>query len=159
VWRVYLAEADKLDVTVVSRTVDDATFEWVALRVNGRDLADLVRDVELPYAERDGQPDIAGSYMGLSPREALHPSRHLLDDPDLGLSAHDTTKTTLLACGGCGEPGCWPLLADVRVEDDVVRWSSFEQPYRPKWDLAALGPFTFERSQYEAALRRGTTPP
>jgi hypothetical protein len=150
---------DVLEAVVVSRTRGDTEWEWVELRVNGRGLVELAREVELPFAERDGQPDLAGSYMGLSPREALHPSRHLLDDPDLSLSMDDTSKTTLLACGGCGEPMCWPLLADVEVREDVVRWSGFEQPYRPKWGLSALGPFTFERPQYEAALRRGTTPP
>ena len=153
------ATMDVLDVAVVSRIHNGEAWEWVELRVNGRDLADLAREVELPFALRDGQSDIAGSYMGLSPREVLYPSSQLLGDPDLGLSAHETTKTTLLACGGCGEPGCWPLLAHVHIEEAVVRWSGFEQPYRQQWDLTALGPFTFDRSQYEAALRQPITPP
>jgi len=33
----------------------------------------------------------------------------------------------------------------------VVRWSNFRTGHRD-WDLGGLGPFEFERSQYEAAL-------
>ena len=47
--------------------------------------------------------------------------------------------------------GCWPLTTDVSVEEASVTWSHFRNGHRD-WDLTGLGPFTFDRSQYETAL-------
>jgi hypothetical protein len=58
----------------------------------------------------------------------------------------------LLGCD-CGEVGCWPLEAQVIVENDLVTWRGFAQPYRPRRDYGSFGPFTFRRSQYESAVR------
>jgi hypothetical protein len=41
--------------------------QGVEVRIDGRDLLDLVRAVELPQATADGQPELAGSYGGLTP--------------------------------------------------------------------------------------------
>ncbi len=59
----------------------------------------------------------------------------------------------LLGCD-CGEVGCWPLEAQVLIENDLVTWRSFAQPFRPQRDYGSFGPFTFRRSQYEGAVRR-----
>lgn len=61
-------------------------------------------------------------------------------------------KTPLLGCI-CGEWGCWPLLARIVVEPDVVRWVEFEQPHRPDLDYSGFGPFVFERAAYESAYQ------
>lgn len=58
----------------------------------------------------------------------------------------------LLGCQ-CGEWGCWPLTARIEVTDEVVRWSGFRTGHRD-WDLAALGPFEFDRARYERAIGR-----
>jgi hypothetical protein len=63
-------------------------------------------------------------------------------------------KIAVLACGDCGELGCWPLYAAVTVEGDSVVWSDFEQPHRSDRDYTGFGPFEFEREQYEAAVER-----
>jgi hypothetical protein len=56
----------------------------------------------------------------------------------------------LLGCV-CGDTGCWPLTAKVAVAADQVGWAGFRTGHRA-WDLSQLGPFTFSRAQYEAAL-------
>lgn len=139
----------------------------VTILVNGRDLIDLVREIERPFAIAEGCPDIAGGYAGLPAAVALAPSRHLLGEPAPGYDY--THEVTLLQCE-CGEPGCWPLLARVRVSADAVTWSHFRQPHRdgrnwrsghrardsltPRWRHEGLGPFRFDRAQYEAELAR-----
>jgi hypothetical protein len=46
-----------------------------------------------------------------------------------------------------------PLLARVTTTPETVVWSDFEQPHRRgRWDYAQLGPFTFDRRQYEHAV-------
>lgn len=58
----------------------------------------------------------------------------------------------LLGCD-CGDVGCWPLEARVLVDDGLVTWRGFAQPFRPERDYGAFGPFVFKRSQYERAVR------
>ena len=125
----------------------------VEIYVNGRNLRDLAREVELPFAERVGRSHSAGKYVGLAPREVFSPSRRLLGEPETYYDADDPGgRLALLGCG-CGEPGCWPLLARITPRDDVVIWADFKQPHRRHWRYDALGPFVFERGEYEAALR------
>jgi hypothetical protein len=51
----------------------------------------------------------------------------------------------------CGVSECWPLLVRITRKGGTVVWSDFRQPNRA-WKHERLGPFTFAREQYEAAL-------
>jgi hypothetical protein len=131
--------------------------------INGVHLRDLARAVELPAAEADGQPELAGSYAGLAADpEVCWPSRHFLGAPRISWfdisndNGADDAETVLLGCV-CGEAGCWPLACDVIMGHDVVVWQHFRTGHR-SWDLGGLGPFRFDRDQYEAAVR-ATQPP
>jgi hypothetical protein len=131
--------------------------DGVEIRINGIPLPDLVRPVELPFAEAEGKPKIAGAYSGLPASTHLPPSRHFWGESQSGRA---DSKVELLGCGDCGEIGCWPLLARIIVGPDRVVWSDFLQPYRSDpeevaaWRYDGLGPFEFERADYEASLRR-----
>lgn len=57
----------------------------------------------------------------------------------------------VLGCD-CGEVGCWPLLASVKLSTDAVSWADFVQPHRKGRDYSAFGPFSFGLSQYKIAL-------
>jgi len=61
-------------------------------------------------------------------------------------------RLALLACDDCGGQGCWPLTAVVTSSPTEVTWSGFGNPHRPTWDYRGLGPFTFDRAAYGAAL-------
>lgn len=60
-------------------------------------------------------------------------------------------KVPLLGCG-CGEWGCWPLLARVETNRATVEWSEFEQPFRQERNYSGFGPFVFSRLAYDSAL-------
>ena len=66
-------------------------------------------------------------------------------------------RIQVLGCE-CGEPGCWPLVCRISATDRIVRWSDFEQPHRNgsgapvAWTYDGLGPFEFDRAEYDAAL-------
>jgi hypothetical protein len=128
----------------------------VDIHINGRNLIEIIREVELPFAKQENHPNIAGSYQGLPARIIYLPSRHLLGEPQF-LYSDDSGRTQLLQCT-CGEPGCWPLLARVTIEPDRVVWDDFCQPHRgpnsraSHWKYDALPAFIFARSDYEAAL-------
>jgi hypothetical protein len=128
---------------------DDLT--QIRIEVNGTDLVDLVRQAELPSAEADDEPELAGTYVGLVPGYIrMDLAGQFLGGSGAWLYSEGEGKTALLSCN-CGEVGCSPLLARVTVEDDTVSWDEFEQPTRPDWDYDGFG-FTFARPQYEQAL-------
>ncbi len=112
--------------------------------INGKSLIDLVRPVELPFAEREGEPERAGRYGWLS-------------DVECEIQRLQTEECTVVGCN-CGIPDCWPLTTRVSLAEDIVCWSRFQNWHRVKgcvseWDHSALGPFVFDRHQYEAAVR------
>ena len=44
--------------------------------------------------------------------------------------------------------------ARVLVGKNTVTWLDFKQPFRPRWSYATLGPFVFDRAQYQAELAK-----
>lgn len=147
---------DRIDF--VSRPYRDGERQsGIQIRINGRDLVDLVRIVEHPFADREGAPSIAGAYAGLPPDESTcPPSRHFFGEPSTALYRYGH-KTQILGCD-CGEVGCWPFLCLIEVNQGCVTWSQFEQPHRRgtgtqcAWTYEELGPFEFDVGQYEHAL-------
>ena len=128
---------------------DDLT--QIRIEVNGTDLVELVRQAELPSAEADEEPELAGTYVGLVPGYIrMDLAGQFLGGSGTWLYSEGEGKTALLSCN-CGEVGCSPLLARVTVDEDTVTWDEFEQPTRPDWDYDGFG-FTFARPQYEQAL-------
>ena len=126
----------------------------VEIFVNDRNLTDVLREVELPFAAREGKPDLAGRYVGLPPEEIYLPSPRLFGDP---ATYYDYDyldgKIAVLGCV-CGEVGCWPFRVRITLREDVVVWDGFEQPHRRTWRYDELRPFVFDRTQYLSALDR-----
>ena len=132
----------------------DGLVDEVAIFVYDRNLAEILREVELPFAMREGKPHLAGSYIGLPPEEVFLPSPRFFGEPTTYYD-HDSSegKIAVLGCV-CGEVGCWPFRVRVTLRDDVVIWSGFEQPHRPAWRYDEMRPFVFDRTQYVSALDR-----
>ncbi|HST64214.1 MAG TPA: hypothetical protein VLM05_03405 [Mycobacteriales bacterium] len=122
--------------------------------VDGVSLVELARRVESGPARADRQPDLAGAYAGLVVGDARWQDWYSGADPQVWFGDGDSC---LLGCT-CGETGCWPLTATVTVGPDTVVWDHFRTGHR-RWDLAALGPFTFSRAAYDAALTSPTPDP
>jgi hypothetical protein len=140
----------------IGKRVDpaDGTVDAVNVFVNGRNLVDIPREVELPFAAREGKPDLAGSYAGLPPEDVFLPSPRLLGEPTTYYD-HDSSegKIAVLGCV-CGEPDCWPFRVRITLREDVVIWSDFEQQHRTAWRYNEMGPFVFDRAQYLSALNQ-----
>ena len=116
--------------------------------VNGRSLIELAAECERSAAAAEGATNLAGDYRGLAAKDVFSPSLHFFGQPKAWRNG-----VPLLRCV-CGEVGCWPLCADVIVGPEVVVWDAFRQPHRPQWSYEGLGPFEFNRVDYDAALRR-----
>jgi hypothetical protein len=125
----------------------------IRIHINGVDLIDLVKRVEHAFAG-----SLSGKYAGLRSDKDTHlPSRHFFGEPSYAIYGY-AGKTQVLGCE-CGEPGCWPLVCRIEADSSRVRWSDFEQPFRSgargssRWSYEALGPFEFDRKQYDEALK------
>jgi hypothetical protein len=126
---------------------DAGSVETIVPFVNGQSLPDLLRAVERPFAEREGQPSLAGSYAGLDAGAVRWPTRHYLGAPVLRLAR---TSTVVLGCT-CGDWGCWPFAVEVSVDGSTVTWTGYRHGFRDS-DYRALRPFTFPRAEYEHAV-------
>lgn len=133
--------------------ISEELVDEVVIFINGRNLIDLVRKIEQPFAARDGKPRLAGGYAGPPPEAVFPPSRRFLGRPDAHYDEWDG-GISVLGCE-CGVVGCWPLLVRISVTEDRIVWSNFEQPHRRRWHHDELGPFVFDRTQYLTALGQG----
>lgn len=137
---------DRLDIRLESAESDLGTWTAVHLNVNGRPLVAIAATFE---AEHGWDP--AGGYDWL-PTDGLRSARsRLLAKVNDEWSGDG--RTVLLVCGGCGEEGCWPLLARVVADGNQILWHDFSQPHRPERDYSALR-FSLDRGAYEAEVER-----
>jgi hypothetical protein len=73
-------------------------------------------------------------------------------------SAPSTGRYLLYGCSECGDLGCGGITAQVTQSTEGISWSQFgfENNYEPAMSdfesYREVGPFSFERAQYEAAL-------
>jgi len=110
----------------------------VHVLIDGRDLREIVQRAEAPHAAAAGTPEVAGSYAGMQAWEWAHPP----DDED--------GREAVLGCT-CGVTECQPLFARITRKAGTVVWSDFDGPLG-KAAYERVGPFTFTREQYEAAV-------
>lgn len=137
----------------------DASRDIVTVFIDGRSLIDLIAHYERPHAEAAGRPSAAGHYVGLDIAKVVPPSRLLLGEVDGWYCCHPGI-VTLLTCT-CGELGCGSVNCFIALSDDRVVWSEFRGQLGPigpdgqrRKSYAGLGPFEFDRVQYEGALAR-----
>ena len=109
----------------------------VEIYINGENLREKVCKQELPFAEQEGNPGIAG-HAPITPRE-LYQSLH--DD-----YAEEECVSILGCC--CGVIDCWPLDVAIEVGKNVVTWYGFNMYHRKNWDYSSLGSFVFDKQQY-----------
>lgn len=133
---------DRLKVSIVDAVDDnDGVYVGAQLQINGVSFLDLVRQAELPMAQLEGTPELAGRYGW------CYGTRRFMAEL-MQRSENSGGAVALLICS-CGEPGCWLLYAHIEVGATTVTWRDFRQSNRKSWDYAGLGPFHFDRSEYE----------
>jgi hypothetical protein len=132
----------------------DGSGVAVNIRVDGRLLSDIIKQIELPMATAEGSPSIAGGYASIP--LPSHPEDYYLGKHEQ-CWGQNGSKSLLLDCS-CGCPGCWPLLCSIELKDGVVTWKDFEQPHRGMtpgsrhWEYSGFEGFVFDESQYRNAL-------
>jgi len=120
----------------------------VAAKIDGQSLVEAVATFK---ARRHYKP--SGGYAGIIPAYFNFGDRRRYFDGHAERPWPSPGRTCLLGCA-CGQLGCRPLTAAIKVNGDEVTWSDFAQPRRPKWNYERFGPFVFERAQYADAVAR-----
>jgi hypothetical protein len=154
IWAVTM---NHLKLDIISANVSDGTPELRAYRglqifVDGVALIEILKAIELPFAEREGHPDLAGNY------DWVDADSFDLADFVQYLSPINK-KISVLECE-CGCLGCWPLHVRVTADDRHVIWNEFENPFRSgggvvaQWTYENLKSFVFDRFQYEAEVAK-----
>lgn len=143
---------DKLEFKIEQKESDDRKIPAVNIFINGKNLIEMLKEYELPFATKEGSPDIAGGYAGMYPKDFLY---WYLTAAWLGDGVH-----SILTCAGCGEVGCWPMMVTVTEDNDKVKWSNFHQPHRgPEskasfWDFSNFPSFEFSKENYQTELNK-----
>lgn len=113
----------------------------VEIYIDGVEIVEIFRKIEVPYCEQEGHPNLAGDY-GHIPAKELY--RDLSEATIEGSYSYDLGVYPV-CCGGCGEPGCWSVTFRVRESDEFIWWYKFEHERREwKYDLE----FKFLKSDY-----------
>lgn len=142
---------DKLEFKIRDKQNDNYQFKSVTILVNEKDLIDLLKIYELPFAKKEGSENIAGGYDGLAPETLL---KHLTNPSEYEIDEND--KVSVLECE-CGCDGCWPMKVKTIELDDKIIWTDFEQPHRTVdshnfWDYTKFGQLTFDKNNYNEQL-------
>jgi hypothetical protein len=122
--------------------IDDDTAITVVPIIDGTSLIALVAKVEQHYVGMsDKEP---GCYQGLA-----------IDDSVRLRSTEIAARTAVLVCSD--DPTSL-IETSIHSNLDTVEWTTFANPIRPDWSYAHLGPFQFDRDQYEQAIASLSVP-
>jgi hypothetical protein len=138
-------------ISVELSAPNDNGVRKAIIKIDGRELLEVVREIEAPIAAATGEPDLAGKYDYLNAIDIVYPSRQLLGQPVRALLDYGA-KVSILECD-CGCEGCWPLLVRAEANEKTVIWREFEQPHRKEWRYPDQLRLVFDRDQLEAALK------
>jgi len=138
-------------IDFIPKTIEDHPIPLVDILIDKQNIIELLKQYELPFARKEGSPNIAGGYLGLSAKSLYH---QLTRDVSKGWPKGDRC---ILTCNDCLEDGCWPMFLTVEETENEIIWKDFQQPHRGKhskvyWDYSKFGPFVFDKTEYEKKL-------
>lgn len=141
-----------IEFKITKRKEEESDIEYFAAHIfiDGRDLIEMLREFERPFAEKENAAHRAGEYEGLEP--------WLLHSNLTGTSTWYNNQRIVLECI-CGCTGCWDFFAEVIEDDTKVIWTHFLNAHRgPKsdhfWDYSAFKDFCFDKEEYDQELTK-----
>lgn len=135
--------------------------DYARIIINGRELIDLVKEIELPIAEKNGNPESAGVYSYLPAEVLFEPSFHLYrkQSPKYDYNkikyynSKSEDKLPILESPD-NDGRDWALFVYIRMHSSDIEWVNFEKVYKeqtkadPDLQYKGLGPFVFDRNNY-----------
>lgn len=124
----------------------EKTFYVVEIYLNGKELVPILKEIEQPFCDKEGTPEIAGGYGHNLPEELYN---DLTEAAKEGAFSEDH-EAALLCCDGCGFSGCWSVMVSVRQTEKYVYWENFRQNHRADWQYNLS--YRFDREEYNTAM-------
>ena len=127
---------------------NDGGLSTIVPQIDGIALTKIVGEFEV----KAGFTDPAGGYDGIIPAmfNVADLTSYFLGKSGAKLWGGGK-RIAVLGCS-CAEPGCWPFVCSVDVQLSKVQWLEFQQPHRPRRNYTSLGPYVFDRSDYDKAI-------
>ena len=140
----YAKDSDHLEFKIINPygiedwVEDSSVKEVVEIYINGKEIIEILKEIEIPFANNEGHISIAGAYGHLTPNE-------------LYSELMDSEESALVCCGDCGLIGCWAVVINVEMDEDYVYWKEFRHNHRD-WEYNIS--FKFHRTEYENVLKK-----
>lgn len=136
----------RIELRIEYEDPDRGRRPWIIPVIDGEDLRDCLHAILSPGTP----PPVHRSHGGIPVTPFGPPlAHHYLARRG---APFESGRLPVLGCA-CGIVDCWPFLARIVVDEDFVVWEDFSQG-REAECYAALGPFRFDRGEYEAELER-----
>ncbi len=145
----------------------DARLPVINVYINGRNLIDLVSQIEEQLPDGESKRNIDWPYIG------YEVSRFEIFQKEM-LGKKTYPRSIVLTCT-CTIPQCNCIMADIIFDEQTITWSGLKSPWiggetpspwvdpadarEAGWqpvDYSGLGPYMFDREQYLAALEQVT---
>ncbi len=137
---------DYLEILIKKEKVVDGHVNACDIYINGERFVDIIAMDERNFGYDEC---ICGKYIGLAPNSILLPARTFLDH-ESNLYLDDDGRVHTLACNDCGISECSTVPVKIIVDELAVVWSDIGLK------TGGVGPYTFNRLQYEQALNPGS---
>jgi len=131
---------------VIEPPEERAQYLSVTPVVNGVRLTKLVESYDLRIGNLP-----AGGFAGLVRRSLNFGAWDHYFTAEAPSRKIQRASVYLLGCI-CGEVSCWPLVARIVRDGELIIWDRFRQPNRPERDYSSFGPFRFEVDQYRQTV-------
>ena len=121
-------------------------FRGVRIRINDVDLLDLILDFE-------NSPGVAE--VGKKREQSrTWPICNARTKKFLRGCGYYRDGTVPLVDCRCQCEGCWPIDVKIIRTASVVKWKNFRNGHRPSWPYSELGPFCFDRRNYDEEIAK-----
>lgn len=120
----------------------------VEIYINGKEVVPILKEIEQPYCDAEGTPEIAGGY-GHNLPEDLYKA---LSEAIIEGTYSNKYGVELLCCRDCGFSGCWSAITHIRQTEDYIYWESFENNHRKNWKYNLS--YKFDKAEYDKAMKQ-----
>ena len=123
---------------------DKIKISAVEIYINGKEIIDIFKEIETPFAKKENNPNLAGAYGHKQVDELLH-----------DLTESDYCKNygvVFVVCSDCGIDGCWGVSAFVSEDDKYVYFKNFKHNHRKDWIYPIS--YQFTKENYYSELQK-----
>lgn len=116
----------------------------VEIYINKREIVDIFKEIETPFAKKENNPNLAGDY---GHREIQYFYE------DLTNKIQDNKQNVyLVLCGGCGFEECWSVSVFISQDDNYIYWTDFKNIHRKDWVYPIS--YQFTKENYYSELQK-----